>query len=110
MSFSRHLFIVIFTLTIGLSAQAGDPVWVDVRSAAEHQADNIEGDLRVDHSEIVQTLAEQLPDKSTTIRLYCRSGRRASIAAAALEEAGYADVKSAGGIDDARRIRALDKP
>jgi phage shock protein E len=43
-------------------------------------------------------------DKNTEIRVYCRSGRRAGIALAALEEMGYTNATNVGGINDAREL------
>ncbi len=85
-----------------------DAVWIDVRSPVEHAIDNIEGDMRVSHSEIVPAVTQHFPDKETEIQLYCRSGGRAGKAMAALQEAGYSKVFNAGSIDDARRQRGLD--
>ena len=86
----------------------GDAVWIDVRSPVEHAIDNIEGDMRVSHDEIVPAVTEALPDKETEIQLYCRSGGRAGKAMTALQEAGYSKVFNAGSINDARRQRGLD--
>lgn len=84
-----------------------DDVWIDVRSYPEHTLDNIEGDIRISHSDIVEEVATQFPDKNTPIKLYCRSGGRADKAMQALQEAGYGDVENIGGIDDARKNRGL---
>jgi len=95
-------------LAITLSSLAvGEPVWVDVRSSAEHYLDNIEGDIRLSHDEVVQGLDRLLPDINSEIRLYCRSGGRAAKAVASLRAAGYVNVSSAGGISNARKERAL---
>ena len=85
-----------------------EEVWIDVRSAFEHKIDRIDGDIRMSHSDIVAEVSRQFPDKDTDIRLYCRSGGRAGKAQAALEEAGYRNVKNIGGIGEARRERGLD--
>lgn len=83
------------------------PVYIDVRSWVEHQADSIDGDARIHVSEIVAGVSEQFPDKNTPIHLYCAVGGRAGIAAASLTDAGYTNVHNAGGIDDVRRARDL---
>jgi len=44
-------------------------------------------------------------DKDTEIRVYCRSGRRAGIALAALEEMGYTNATNVGGIGDALELQ-----
>lgn len=86
-----------------------EAVWVDVRSSAEHKLDHIKGDLRISHSKIVAEVSKLFPNKETEIRLYCRSGRRAGKAMAALNKAGYENVSNAGGIEDARKERGLVK-
>jgi len=96
--------LMVMTLS---SLSYAEAVWIDVRSSAEHFLDNIDGDVRISHEEIVQGVNKLLPDKSTEIRLYCRSGQRASKAMAALKEAGYTNVSNAGGIYDARKERGI---
>jgi phage shock protein E len=96
-------------LAIGIllsSSSYADPVWIDVRSVFENRIDNIEGDIRISHSEIVAKVSEIYPDKNTEIHLYCRSGGRAGYALSSLVNAGYKNVSNAGGIDDARKARA----
>lgn len=82
-------------------------VWIDVRSSIEHSFDNIEGDVRISHGDIVEEISELFADKNTQIHLYCRSGGRADKAMSALIDAGYMNVSNAGGIDDARKERGL---
>ncbi|KXF80743.1 rhodanese-like domain-containing protein [Enterovibrio coralii] len=82
-------------------------VWVDVRSVAEHQVDSIDGDLRISHPQIVTEIAKLYPEKDTEIRLYCRSGFRASKAQSLLNDAGYVNVFNEGGIHDARKVRGI---
>ena len=96
--------LLIATLSLSAALHA-ETVWIDVRSAVEHKIDNIEGDIRIPHSEVVEQVGSLYPDKTTEIRLYCRSGGRAEKALIALEAAGYSDVKNIGGIDDARARR-----
>lgn len=86
---------------------SAETVWIDVRGVFEHVLDNIEGDVRISHDEIVEEVEKQFPDKDTEIHLYCASGERASKAREALIEAGYENVWNEGGIDDARRARGL---
>lgn len=86
-----------------------ETMWIDVRTSLEHLMDNIDGDIRITHTNILQQASEVVPDKNTQIRLYCRSGRRAEIALSALREAGYTNVINAGSIDDARRERGLTR-
>ena len=46
------------------------------------------------------TAEEVLTDKDQLILVYCRSGRRSKIAAEALVELGYTNIKEFGGIID----------
>lgn len=98
--------IFVLTLLMG-SLVFADTVWIDVRSAAEHAADNIPGDLRITHVDIVDELAALVTDKDADIRLYCRSGNRAGVAQSALEAAGYTNVTNVGSIGEARQERGL---
>ncbi|WP_299195561.1 rhodanese-like domain-containing protein [uncultured Amphritea sp.] len=98
-------FIVLMCFSLMSNA---DTVWIDVRSAVEHSIDNIKGDVRITHDEIVQGVSEMFPDKDTEIALYCRSGNRSGKALSALQAAGYTNVSNAGAIDDARRARGLN--
>ncbi|OEE74056.1 hypothetical protein A1OQ_10020 [Enterovibrio norvegicus FF-162] len=108
MTFQSTKHIVIALMAILLSATAhAEAVWIDTRSAAEHFFDNIPGDARVSHSEIVKEVSALYPDKDTEIRLYCLSGVRSGKAMNALKGAGYQNVFNAGGISDARVERGL---
>ena len=105
--FLRNAVVTLVVLCFSPALYA-EEVWIDVRSALEHNVDNIEGDVRISHEEIVQKVNAQFPDKDTEIRLYCRSGARAGKAMAALEQAGYRDVKNIGSIGEARQARGLE--
>ena len=59
-----------------------------------------EYELRVLHEEIAEKAEEVLTDKEQLILVYCRSGRRSKIAAEALVELGYTNIKEFGGIID----------
>ncbi|WP_374706529.1 rhodanese-like domain-containing protein [Marinobacter sp. F4206] len=100
------LFWSVFVFSSGAWAET---VWIDVRGVFEHVLDNIEGDIRISHDDIVGEVSEQFPDKTTEIHLYCASGTRASMARKALIEAGYENVWNEGGIDDARKARGLEQ-
>ena len=75
-------------------------VILDVREQSEYDEGHIPGAILIPH-ESIDSLAESLiPDKDTQILVYCRSGRRSKIAAQALLELGYTDIKEFGGIID----------
>lgn len=84
-----------------------EAVWIDVRTSLEHSVDNIEGDSRIPHGDIIEGVTALYPDKETKIYLYCRSGGWSEKAADALRQAGYTNVTNVGGIDDARTARGL---
>jgi phage shock protein E len=102
----KTVLILLSLVLLPLAAQA-NPVWIDVRTEAEHRQDHIDGDPLIPHQNIVGQVSEQFPDKDTEIHLYCRSGNRAGKAKSALESAGYTNVKNRGGIADAREARDL---
>ena len=54
----------------------------------------------ISHEEIAEKAEEVLPDKNQLILVYCRSGRRSKLAAEALVELGYTNIKEFGGIID----------
>ena len=85
-----------------------EEVWIDVRSPMEHAVSNIDGDIRISHDDIVAEVVTLFPNRDTEIALYCRSGNRAGIAQESLKQAGYTNVRNAGGIDDARKERGID--
>ena len=73
---------------------------VDVRIEAEYAAGHIRGAVSFPLGRIVDRagVAKVLPDRGQWLLLYCRSGRRARIAAGKLAELGYTKVRSFGGI------------
>jgi phage shock protein E len=101
-----YIPLLLATIGFGSLVQA-EAIWIDVRSVGEHKNDHIEGDIRITHVDIVEQVNLLYADKTTEIRLYCRSGGRAGKAMSALKEAGYNNVKNVGGIEDARNVRGL---
>ena len=66
----------------------------------ENDQGHIPGATQISHEEIVEKAEGVLTDKNQLILVYCRSGRRSKIAAEALEELGYTNIKEFGGIID----------
>ena len=75
-------------------------VILDVREQDEYDAGHISGAILIPYTQIEAKANEMLPDKDQLILVYCRSGRRSKIAAEALAELGYTNIKEFGGILD----------
>ena len=73
---------------------------LDVRAQEEYDESHIPGAILIPHTEIDARAEEVLTDKDQLILVYCRSGRRSKIAAEALVELGYTNIKEFGGIID----------
>lgn len=73
---------------------------LDVRAQDEYDAGHIPGAIVIPHTEIESRAEEELTDKDQQILVYCRSGRRSKLAADALLELGYTNIKEFGGILD----------
>ena len=73
---------------------------LDVQTQEEYDQGHIPGATQISHEEIAEKAEEVLPDKNQLILVYCRSGRRSKIAAEALVELGYTNIKEFGGIID----------
>ena len=73
---------------------------LDVRTQEEYNEGHIPGATQISHEEIAEKAEEVLTDKDQLILVYCRSGRRSKLAAEALVELGYTNIKEFGGIID----------
>ena len=73
---------------------------LDVRTQEEYDLGHIPGATVISHEEITEKAEQVLTDKDQLILVYCRSGRRSKIAAEALVELGYTNIKEFGGIID----------
>ena len=77
-----------------------DFIILDVREQDEFDAGHIPGAILIPYTEIEDKADKMLPDKDKQILVYCRSGRRSKIAAEALVNLGYTNIKEFGGIID----------
>ena len=75
-------------------------VILDVRTQEEYDQGHIPGAILIPNTEIEDRAEEVLTDKDQLILVYCRSGRRSQLAAEALVELGYTNIKEFGGILD----------
>ena len=73
---------------------------LDVREQDEYNAGHIPGAILIPYTQIEDKADKMLPDKDQLILVYCRSGRRSKLAAEALVELGYTNIKEFGGIID----------
>ena len=128
MSFANHLKDVksriretdVETLKKTVEAQkgqAGDgngagPILVDVREKDEWVEGSIPGARWIPRGFLELRIEDQVPQKSAEIVLYCAGGTRSALAARALDELGYTNVKSlAGGFSAWKRAGlSFDRP
>jgi rhodanese-related sulfurtransferase len=73
---------------------------LDVREQDEFDQGHIPGAILIPYTQIDFKAEDMLPDLDQLILVYCRSGRRSKIAAEALVELGYTNIKEFGGILD----------
>ena len=81
----------------------GQPLIIDVRTIDEYQQGHVREAVNIPFDEIATRIVALAPDHDTRIVLYCRSGRRASIAEQTLRQLGYQQVKNQGGLSDMLR-------
>ncbi len=78
----------------------GNVIIVDVRRSDEFEEGHIPGAILVPNETILTEAAAKLPDKTSVLLIYCRSGRRSAEAAEKLLSLGYVHVYDFGGILD----------
>ena len=78
---------------------AGKATAVDVREPDEFAVGHIPGAKLLPLGEVLSRAAEVLPDKNAPWLIYCRTGRRAALAAVKLEELGYTRLYNLGGLN-----------
>ncbi len=77
-----------------------DYIIIDARTEEEFNEGHIKDAILIPEYEIAERAEKELPDKNQLILVYCRSGRRSKIAAQALADLNYTNVKEFGGIID----------
>lgn len=73
---------------------------LDVRTVEEFRSGYIPGARLAPYDELPSTFRE--PDKKRPIVVYCRTGRRSSIAMDTLKAMGYLNLSDFGGVDNWR--------
>jgi rhodanese-related sulfurtransferase len=77
-----------------------DIIILDVRTEDEYNSGHIEDSILIPDNEISDKAEEVLSDKTATILVYCRSGRRSASASQVLNDLGYTSIYDFGGIID----------
>ena len=75
-------------------------ILIDVRRVDEFNSGHVPGAINIVNEEIDESVTEVLKDKSQTIYVYCRSGRRSKEASHKLVDLGYKNIIEIGGILD----------
>ena len=70
---------------------------IDVRTDREYVDGHLKDAILIPHPRIVDQFANLEIRKDRQVVLYCRSGRRAGVAEAALRQAGYTNLFNGGG-------------
>lgn len=77
-----------------------DVIILDVREQEEYDSGHIPGAVLLPVGTIDEdTAAEVIPEKDSTLLVYCRSGNRSRTAASNLAELGYTNIYEFGGIN-----------
>lgn len=85
---------------------AGNNIIIDVRTKAEYDNGHLKNSLNIPYDEIREKIEGITTDKSDTIIVYCRSGRRSGIAKNVLEEIGYKNVINGGAYQELKKLQA----
>ena len=72
-------------------------VLVDVREDTEWTAGHASGAIHLGKGVIERDIETKIPDKATTVVLYCGGGFRSALAADTLQQMGYSNVISLDG-------------
>ena len=79
---------------------AQEVIILDVREQDEYDSGHIPGAVLLPVGTIDEdTAADVIPEKDSTVLVYCRSGNRSKTASAALAELGYTGIYEFGGIN-----------
>jgi len=78
----------------------GDVVILDVRSRSEFESGHIANSILLPLDDINEHANSVVLNKTQTILIYCRTGRRSATAAALMAEMGFINVYDFGGIMD----------
>ena len=78
----------------------GGVIVLDVREQDEYDSGHIPGAVLLPVGSIDEdTAAEVIPEKESTVLVYCRSGNRSKTASSVLADLGYTNIYEFGGIN-----------
>lgn len=72
-----------------MAASSNPPLLIDVREDSEWAAGHASGAMHLGKGIIERDIEQKVPDKNTTMVLYCGGGFRSALAADALQKMGY---------------------
>ncbi len=75
-----------------LSSAPDGALILDVRTPKEYAEGHVPGAVNISHDRLAARLSELDSDKDRPIVVYCRSGKRAGMAATVLEKAGFRNL------------------
>jgi phage shock protein E len=84
--------------------QSNEVIWIDVRTAEEFASGHLSQAHHIPFQDIRARITEVTQNRGAIIKLYCRSGRRASWAKEDLEAAGYTNVINEGGYSQVKHL------
>ena len=77
-----------------------DVIILDVREQDEYDSGHIPGAVLLPVGTVnEETAAEVIPEKDSTVLVYCRSGNRSKTASSTLADLGYTNIYEFGGIN-----------
>ncbi|WP_162051034.1 rhodanese-like domain-containing protein [Lentimonas sp. CC11] len=77
-------------------------LWIDVRTPSEFAEKTVGSSINIPFDQIVGEVAQLKLQKSDSIIVFCRSGRRSGIAKASLEGSGFTNITDLGSFADAQ--------
>jgi adenylyltransferase/sulfurtransferase len=80
-----------------LAARTDSPTLIDVREPDEHHLGVIAGAVPIPRGILEYTVTEKVPERDAPVVVYCSAGHRSALAAAVMQQLGYANVASLQG-------------
>lgn len=101
------LFTQLYNRLLGGGDYPNDSLFIDVRSKAEQSQGVIEGALLMPLNELAVSVEKEVPNKNTSVVVYCASGIRSLSAQKTLQKLGYTQVKN--GINTKQIVKKTGK-